>query len=137
MYLLTRRVNSSIKAKLILKFITFRTCFVLGFSGGIFPVIGWCHVSPLPLPLRDLVQGAEERDSRMSEARAQIMVSGTKIDAANSAYQPSLDLSTRTSHNKRWGSATQLSTDKDCAVVNSVQMKCNIFRSYGDVKRSG
>ena len=114
-----------------MKSIIFRVCFVLGLSGSIFPVSGWCQVPPQPL--RNLVKDAVERDSRLLEARARITASGTKIDAANSAYQPSVDLSARANHNKRWGSVTQLSTDEDRAVVNSLQIKWNLFRSGGDV----
>lgn len=117
--------------KRILEPIIFCICFVLGFSGIIFPVNGWCESSSQPL--QNLVQGAVERDSRLLEVRAQIAASGTKIDAAISAYKPSLDFSVRANHNKRWGSATQLSTDEDRAVVSSLQMKWNLFRSGGDV----
>ena len=117
--------------KRILGLTIFRTCFVLSLSAIFFSANGWCQ-SPTQ-PLHNLVQGAVERDSRLLEARAQIAASGAKIDVANSAYQPSLDFSVRANHNKRWGNATQLATDENRAVVSSLQMKWNLFRSGGDV----
>ena len=117
--------------KKIPKSIIFSAFFVLSLSGITFPVSGWCQLPPQPL--RNLVQGAVERDSRLLEARARMTASGAKVDAAYSAYQPSLDLSVRINQNKRWGSATQVSTDEDRAVVSSLQMKWNLFRSGGDV----
>ena len=131
MYSIKHRVNTSIQAKRILKFIIFRAFFAFGLTGIIFPVSGWCQSQSQRL--HDLVQGAVERDSRLSEARARLTATGTKIDAASAAYQPSLDLSVRANHNKRWGNATQLSTDEDRGMVSSLQMKWNLFRSGGDV----
>lgn len=115
----------------MLSFIVFRALFVFGFFGVFFPVNGWSQ--PPKQQLQNLVQDAIERDSRLIEARAQVSASGTKIDAANSAYQPSLDFSVRANRNKRWGNATQISTDEDRAVIGSLQMKWNLFRSGGDI----
>ena len=129
-YSIAPRIHPSIQAKRIFKAIIFRASFALGLSGLIFPVSGWCQMPPQPL--RSLVQGAVERDSRLLEAQARLTAAGTKIDSASAAYQPSLDFSVRANQNKRWGSATQLSTDEDRAVVNSLQMKWNLFRSGGD-----
>lgn len=124
-------ITGRFQAKHILKSIIFRTCLSLGLSVSISPASGWCQ--SLQQPLGNLVQDAVERDSRLLEAQARMMASGAKINAANAAYQPSLDLSVRTNRNNRWGSVTQVSTDEEHAVVTSLQMNWNLFRSGGDI----